>query len=104
MLKKSVAVIGLVASLMATAAFAFDATHCVRKEGNYLVNACGQDVEAAWCYGASCGLNQDGNQWTIRNGAKMPLDATKSSGYTKFAACTGANSIKKTNNSTVDCN
>lgn len=101
MLKKSVVLAGLVASLLATSAWAGDAKYCLRLTSpsgwggkQALENTCSYDIEAAWCISRMGGgiCSRLDNSWTIHPGVEMPLDA-KQGDTVVFDGCKGANTI-----------
>lgn len=100
MQRKTLVVAGLMASLMATGAWA-SADYCLHVvsannvSGRALKNTCNETVEATWCYGSGCRYN---NSWTVHPGQEMPLESASSTdAYVRYDACRGANSIKSTN-------
>jgi hypothetical protein len=93
MLKKILLVAGMTAGLLATNAWAGNANYCVKVEGEYIVNTCGETIEAAWCGGVGCDLSRGGS-WTVQPRQKMPHSLPKGS-FVNYGACSGANSIKK---------
>lgn len=108
MLKKSVAMAGLVLSLMANAAWAGDANGCLYYESEnngtrWLTNNCAKPVEAIWCFGTYCSFQTDGNSWTIQPNSRFPITGGNSSDFLRHDACFGANSIKERSRTTVSC-
>jgi hypothetical protein len=95
MLKKIL--VGAVLVLSASAAWAGSAGYCLHVvsanniSGRALKNDCNEDVEASWCYGVGCKLN---NTWTIRAGQEFPLEGPSAGAFVNYDACSGANSIK----------
>ncbi len=105
MLKKTLVVAGLVAGLMASSAWAGNATYCLmithpnNISGNALKNVCNEDVEASW----TTGSGKLDSTWTIHPGVEHPIDA-RAGDYIRYDGCKGANSITGwTNHGTVEC-
>jgi hypothetical protein len=89
MLKKSVAMAGLVLSLMANAAWAGDADYCVTTQQvdgkNYLYNNCGERINVWWrdagsCSGSGCSCGIDAHSRTSCGGGLT--------GIYEYQACT----------------
>lgn len=101
MLKKVLVVAGLIASLLATNAWAENVHHCIQLDGQYLVNTCGTTIEAAWCANQGCDFGRGGS-WTLQPGQRMP-HSLPSGSFVRFDACRGASSIKSFSTSGVTC-
>lgn len=92
MLKKTLVVAGLVASLMASSAWAGSAYMCVQVHDSYIYNSCPFTIEVAWCGGIGCSLS-NGASWTLQANGQIPHNIPPGSPI-KHDACTDANSIR----------
>ena len=107
-MKKLLMSLALLASLSAGNAVAGDGVYCLHTESSqgttYLVNTCSNDMEARWCCGGACGLNEAGaSSWTIHANSRFPITACKQGEYVRFDGCKGANSLGKASALSVDC-
>ncbi len=99
MLKKTVVLAGLVASLMASSAWAAgNVPGCLHVTTpsdwggkKALENICNYDIEVHWCIGRGQMCYDYDNTWTIHANAKFPIDA-KDGDHVMFDGCKGANS------------